>query len=77
MIDKIKNIFTLEVRGYIYRVTIAIGAVLAAYGYITGEQLAQISGLIVVILNVMPAANTPIHKDGSKASAEYIPDTQA
>lgn len=56
--EKLKAIFTQEVRAYIYRVLIAVGAILAAYGYLTQEQLAQIVGLIIVVLNVMPAANT-------------------
>lgn len=60
MVEKIKAVLTPEVRGYIYRVLIAVGALLAAYGYISSDQLAQISGLIVVILNVMPASNTPV-----------------
>lgn len=56
--EKLKAIFTQEVRAYIYRVLIAVGAILATYGYLTQEQLAQIVGLITVVLNVMPAANT-------------------
>ncbi|BAU99607.1 phage holin [Aurantimicrobium minutum] len=56
--EKLKSIFTQEVRAYIYRVLIAVGALLAAYGYLTQEQLAQIVGLVTVVLNVMPAANT-------------------
>lgn len=56
--EKLKAIFTQEVRAYIYRVLIAVGAILAIYGYLTQEQLAQIVGLITVVLNVMPAANT-------------------
>lgn len=56
--EKLKSIFTQEVRAYIYRVLIAVGALLATYGYLTQEQLAQIVGLVTVVLNVMPAANT-------------------
>jgi len=60
MIDKIKSVFTAEVRGYIYRVLIAVGALLAVYGFITQDQLAQVTGLVAVVLNVMPSANTPV-----------------
>lgn len=60
MIAKIKSVFTLEVRGYIYRVLIAVGALLAVYGFITQDQLAQIVGVVAVVLNVMPSANTPV-----------------
>lgn len=56
--EKLKAIFTQEVRAYIYRVLIAVGAILATYGYLTQEELAQIVGLITIVLNVMPAANT-------------------
>jgi hypothetical protein len=60
MIDKIKAVLTPEVRGYIYRVLIAVGAIAAAYGFISSDQVAQIVGLLAVVLNVMPAANTPV-----------------
>lgn len=61
--EKIKSIFTPEVRGYIYRVLIAVGAIVAAYGWIAQEQVAQWLGLAAVVLNVMPAANTSVKKD--------------
>lgn len=60
MIEKIKSIFTPEVRGYIYRVLIAVGSIAAVYGWISSDQIAQWLGLLAVILNVMPAANTPV-----------------
>ena len=56
--EKLKAIFTQEVRAYIYRVLLAIGALLAAYGFLSSDQLAQIIGLVTVVLNVMPTANT-------------------
>lgn len=56
--EKLKAIFTQEVRAYIYRVLLAIGAILAAYGFLSSDQLAQIIGLVTVVLNVMPTANT-------------------
>lgn len=56
--EKVKSIFTQEVRAYIYRVLLAIGALLAAYGFLSSDQLAQIIGLVTVVLNVMPTANT-------------------
>lgn len=60
MIDKIKAVLTPEVRGYIYRVLIAVGAIVAAYGWVSSDQVAQWLGLLAVVLNVMPAANTPV-----------------
>ena len=60
MIDKIKSVLTPEVRGYIYRVLIAAGAIIAAYGWVSSDQVAQWLGLLAVVLNVMPAANTPV-----------------
>lgn len=60
MIEKIKAVLTPEVRGYIYRVLIAVGAIVAAYGWVSSDQVAQWLGLLAVVLNVMPAANTPV-----------------
>lgn len=60
MIEKIKAVLTPEVRGYIYRVLIAVGAIIAAYGWVSSDQVAQWLGLLAVVLNVMPAANTPV-----------------
>lgn len=56
--EKIKSIFTQEVRAYIYRVLVAVGLLLVGIGIISGEQLALYTGVLVAILNVMPAANT-------------------
>ena len=60
MIDKIKSVLTPEVRGYIYRVLIAAGDIIAAYCCVSSDQVAQWLGLLAVVLNVMPAANTPV-----------------
>lgn len=60
MIEKIKAVLTPEVRGYIYRVLIAVGAIAAVYGWVSSDQVAQWLGLLAVVLNVMPAANTPV-----------------
>lgn len=60
MIEKIKAVLTPAVRGYIYRVLIAVGAIAAVYGWVSSDQVAQWLGLLAVVLNVMPAANTPV-----------------
>lgn len=60
MVEKIKAILTPEVRGYVYRVLIAVGAIAAVYGWVSSDQVAQWLGLLAVVLNVMPAANTPV-----------------
>lgn len=60
MVEKIKAVLTPEVRGYIYRVLIAVGAIVAAYGWVSGDQVAQWLGLVAVVLNIMPAGNTPV-----------------
>lgn len=58
---------TVEVRGYIYRVLIAVGVLVAGYGVMSADQVAQWVGLAAVVLNVLPAANTPI-----KSSSEDL-----
>ncbi len=60
MIEKIKAVFTAEVRGWIYRVLVAVGLLLVGYGVLTAEQWALWAGVLVSVLNVMPAANTPV-----------------
>jgi hypothetical protein len=60
MVEKIKAVLTPAVRGYIYRVLIAVGAIAAVYGWVSSDQVAQWLGLLAVVLNVMPAANTPV-----------------
>lgn len=62
MIDKIKNILTEPVRGYIYRVLLAVGALLAGVGVLTDDQLALILGVVIAALNIMPSANTSVKK---------------
>jgi hypothetical protein len=54
----LKSVFTEPVRAWIYRVLIAVGVALVGFGVISGEQWAMIGGVIVALLNVMPAGNT-------------------
>lgn len=62
--EKIKSIFTEEVRGWIYRVLVAVGLLVAGFGWATADQIALIMGVVVAVLNIMPSANTSIaHKD--------------
>lgn len=62
--EKIKSIFTEEVRGWIYRVLLAVGLLVAGFGWATADQIALIMGVVVAVLNIMPSANTSIaHKD--------------
>jgi len=56
----LKSVFTVEVRGWVYRVLIAVGALLAAYGVVSADELAVWLGVVVAVLNVMPSANTPV-----------------
>lgn len=57
-----KALFSEQVRGYIYRVLTAIGALLAGFGYISGDQLALILGVAIAVLNILPSANTSIKR---------------
>jgi len=54
---------TETTRAYIYRILIAVGTIALAYGLITADQIAVWLGLATAVLNIMPAANTPIHSD--------------
>lgn len=54
----LKSVFTEPVRAWIYRVLLAVGALLAGFGIVTGDQLALILGVAVAVLNIMPAGNT-------------------
>lgn len=54
----LKSVFTEQVRAWIYRVLLAVGTLLAGFGVITGDQLALIIGVVVAVLNIMPAGNT-------------------
>jgi hypothetical protein len=73
MIAKLKAMFTQEVRGWIYRVLVAVGALLAGYGLLTTDQIALWLGVVVAVLNVMPSANTSVKKP---ADEMFIPDSQ-
>ena len=53
-------------RAYIYRILIAAGTIAIGYGLITADQIALWLGLATAILNIMPAANTTIHRDDVK-----------
>lgn len=61
--EKLKSIFTQEVRGYIYRTLIAVGAIVSLYGYATSNEVASWLGLAAVVLNIMPTANTSVKKE--------------
>jgi len=54
--------FTTNRRAYIYRVILAIGALLLFYGIISAEELAVWGGSIATILMVLPVVNTPTDK---------------
>ena len=58
--DKLKSVFTQEVRGWIYRILIAVGALLVAYGVVSADELAVWLGVVVAVLNIMPAGNTSV-----------------
>lgn len=62
--------FTEQRRGYIYRILIAAGALVAGYGLISSDQLAMWLGVAVAVLNVMPTANTTVKKDTVDLVAE-------
>jgi hypothetical protein len=53
-----KKLLTAPVRAYIYRVLMAIGVVVGAYGLLTDAQVATWLGLAGVVLNILPVANT-------------------
>ena len=61
--QKIKTLFNEEVRGWIYRVLVAVGLLLTGYGVISSDQFALWAGVLVAVLNVMPSANTSVKKD--------------
>jgi len=71
MIAKIKTMFTEEVRGWVYRVLLAVGILVAGFGWATSDQVALIMGVVVAVLNIMPAGNTSVKKP---ADDMYIPD---
>lgn len=61
-----KTILSEQFRGWLYRILVAVGALVAGFGLITGEQLALILGVVVAVLNIMPSANTSITKSEDK-----------
>jgi hypothetical protein len=52
-------------RGWVYRILVAVGALVAGYGFMSGEQIAQWLGLAAVVLNIMPTANTSVKRTES------------
>jgi hypothetical protein len=58
----LKSVFTEPVRAWIYRVLIAVGAVVGAYGLLEANEVATWLGLAAVVLNIMPAGNTSVKK---------------
>lgn len=49
-----------KVRGYIYRITVAVGVLVGFYGYATQEEIALWLGLVSAVLGILPAMNTSI-----------------
>ena len=61
MVEGVNNLPSEQVRAYIYRVLIAVGAAAVAYGLVSSEELAVWLGVVTAVLNIMPAANTSTH----------------
>jgi hypothetical protein len=57
--------FDEKTRGWIYRILLAVGALIAGYGFITSDQLALWVGVLTAVLNVMPTSNTSVKSDSS------------
>lgn len=55
-----------QTRAYIYRILIAVGALAAGYGLISGNEVALWTGVIAAVLNVLPAVNTQVGKHGDE-----------
>lgn len=56
--SKIRNWFARERnRAYVYRVIVAGGVMAVAYGWVTSEDVAVVSGFIATLF-VLPAGNT-------------------
>lgn len=55
--------FTERRRAYIYRVLMAVGALVTGYGLLSANEIALWLGLAAVVLNIMPTANTSTHPD--------------
>ena len=62
MINWVKENLTEQVRGYIYRVLLGVGAVVGMYGIMDDNEVATWLGLAAIVLNIMPATNTSIKK---------------
>ena len=60
-------------RGWVYRVLLAVGALVAGYGFISSDQLALWVGVATALLNVMPTANTSV----KKTSFDTVADTES
>lgn len=56
-------IMTEQTRGYIYRILIAVGTLVASYGFLTADELALWIGVATAALNIMPTANTSVKGD--------------
>jgi hypothetical protein len=54
---------TEQVRGYIYRILVAVGALVAGYGYMREDEVALWLGVAAVVFNSMPSFNTKVKKD--------------
>lgn len=52
--------FDEKTRGWIYRIVLAVGALLAGYGLVTSDQLLTWVGVAAAVLNIMPTANTTV-----------------
>lgn len=61
--NKLQEILNPTVRAWIYRVLIAAGAIAVFYGLLTSEEVVLWGGLLAIVLNVLPTANTSIHAD--------------
>ena len=49
-------------RGWLYRVSLAVGLIVVGYGLMSGEQLALWTGLVGTLLSALPAGNTSTKK---------------
>ena len=56
----LRSVFTEPVRAWIYRVLIAVGALLVGFGLLSGDDWALILGVVIAVLNIMPAGNTKL-----------------
>lgn len=52
--------FDEKTRGWIYRILLAVGTLLAGYGVLTSDQLVQWVGVAMAVLNIMPTTNTSV-----------------